>query len=77
MFWPENLLPDLERFLVERLDLSVVPDLLEKEPEVIQGIGCLGVLLTPSALCYCQPLFLQWGWPPHIFLVQTVGQLVD
>ena len=52
MFRPKNLLPDPERFLVERLGFGVVPDLLEKEPEVIQGIGGLGVLRTPSALCH-------------------------
>jgi hypothetical protein len=32
MFWPKNLLPDPERFLVERLGFGVVPDLFKKEP---------------------------------------------
>ena len=42
---PKNLLPDPERFLIERFGFGVVPDLLEKEPEVIQGSavsGCSG-----------------------------------
>jgi hypothetical protein len=52
MFWPKNLLADPERFLVERLGFGVVPDPFEKEPEYIQGIGILGILRTPSALCH-------------------------
>jgi hypothetical protein len=49
---PKNFPPDPERFLKERFGFGVVPDLLEKEPEVIQGVGSLGVLRTPSALCH-------------------------
>jgi hypothetical protein len=44
IFWAEDLLPDPERFLVERLGFGVVPDLFEKEPEVIQGSGGLRML---------------------------------
>jgi len=50
MFW--RLLPDPERFLEERLGFGGVPDLFENEPQVIQGIGGLGMLRTPNALCH-------------------------
>ena len=49
MFGPKNLLPDPERFLKQRLGFGVVSDLLEKESEVIQGSGGLGLLRTPNA----------------------------
>src|SRR6202022_4180862 len=52
MFRPKNLLPDPELFLVEWLGFGVVPDLLENEPKVVQGIGGLGVIWTQSVLCH-------------------------
>jgi hypothetical protein len=37
--------------LAERFGFGVLPDLLEKDREVIQGIGGYG-FLAPSALCH-------------------------
>ena len=48
----KNLLPDPQRFLKRRFGFAVVPDLCEKEPEVIQGSGRLGVFRPTSALCH-------------------------
>ena len=73
IFWHKNLLPDPERFLLERLGFGVVPYLLEKEPEVIQGVDGLGLFRSPNALCHCNRSFRNSESPPDIFLVQSVG----
>src|SRR5208337_3892335 len=74
MFWPKNLLPDPERFLKERFGFGVVPDLLEKEPEVIQGIGGLGVLRTQSALCHFNRSF---GNGNRLLIFSLFNQVID
>ena len=50
MLGPEPL-ADPERFLVERFGSGLVLHLLEKEPEVTQGIRSHRVLQTRGALC--------------------------
>jgi hypothetical protein len=47
---PKNLLSDSERFPVVRLGFGVVAGLLEKEREIIQGVGGLGAIRTQT-LC--------------------------
>ena len=48
MFWPKNLLPDPERFLVERLGFGVLARCFVQHGKVIEGSGCLGVFRTPT-----------------------------
>ena len=76
MFWPKNLLPDPERFLKERLGFGVVLDLLEKESEVTQGFGGLGLLRTPSALSHFNRSFRNGNRLLIFSLFNQVGYLL-
>ena len=66
-----------KRLLKERFGFGVVPDLLEKEPEVIQVSGGLGVIGTQSVLCHFNRSFRNGYRLLDIFLVQSVGLLAD
>jgi hypothetical protein len=44
MFWPKNLLPDLERFLVERFGFGVLAFSAVQLTQVIEARGSVGML---------------------------------
>jgi len=52
-----------------KVGFGVVPDLLEKESEVIEGCGGRGVFRTPARALTLEPLFQQSESPLDIFLV--------
>ena len=49
MFWPKNLLPDPERFLVERLGFGVLAHILVQLGQVIEA-GCRQGMFWPKDL---------------------------
>jgi hypothetical protein len=57
MFWPKNLLPDPERFLVERLGFGVVPALWKMSPRLFRASAVSGCSGPPSSLCHFDELF--------------------
>src|SRR5271165_2055537 len=62
MFWPKNLLVDLERFLVERFGFGVLAHIVVQLAKVIEAVGRVGMFWPKNLLSDPQRFLERFGF---------------